>query len=115
MSDPEKVELRITTTDVRLLQELLGRPDTEEGGRVEIADGASLELTHRRHNRAWGEPEVLTFALNFATSVATPILANWIWEKIKSRKAKVEMDQAVLQEVTRQALEELLEQRRRDG
>ncbi len=104
------LRFQITTTDAKLIEDLLEGARQEEGQSVEIAEGGSLTLTRHSKSRSWGQPEVIEFALKLTTNVAAPIVAAWIMQKLKDRKTKVKLNEQTLTTITQQGLELLIKQ-----
>ena len=48
------LRFQITTTDAKLIEDLLQGARQEEGQTVEIAEGGSLTLTRHSKSRSWG-------------------------------------------------------------
>jgi hypothetical protein len=105
----QTLKLEIITSDSRLMNELMEGHTEEAGTRVSIGDVGSLALVRHKRSRAWGQPEVIEFALEFATSVAAPVLANWIWQKLKDRKAKIKINGTPLTKIAQRELEQVLQ------
>jgi hypothetical protein len=104
------LNLQITTTDAALLKDLMEGAGDTEGASVAIGDSGSLTLTRHRRSRAWGQPEVINFALHIGTTLVVPIIASWISEKLKDRKAKLTLNDQTITSVTQQSLEFLIKQ-----
>ena len=104
------LKFEITTSDAALLKELMEGARAEKGATVAVGEGASLTLEQHSRSRAWGQPEVIQFVLHIGTTVAVPIIAGWISEKFKDRKAKIKLNDQTVTSVTQQSLEFLIKQ-----
>jgi hypothetical protein len=102
--------LQITTSDAALLKDLMEGAGDDEGASVAIGEDGSLTLTNHQRSRSWGHPEVINFALHIGTTIAVPIIASWISEKLKDRKAKLKLNDQTVTSLTQQSLEFLIKQ-----
>ena len=109
-SDKNTLKFEITTTDAALLKELMKDAAADEGTTVAFGEGASLTLERHSRSRAWGQPEVIQFALHIGTTIAVPVIAGWISERLKDRKAKMKLNDQTVTSVTQQSIEFLIKQ-----
>jgi hypothetical protein len=81
-------ELRISieTQDRRLIPELFDNPKTMGPGlTVPVPGDAQLRMGPWVQRRAFGAPEPLELILSFGSGVASGLVANWLYAKLKGR------------------------------
>jgi hypothetical protein len=84
------MKIAIATKDRNLTSWLLDNPKILSAGKTKITipDGdATLVFESESMAKAGIDlPRVVEFSLTFGASVVTSVVANWLWDKLKSRQ-----------------------------
>jgi hypothetical protein len=90
--------LEIDTNGPLLAFDLFGRPKTLAAGtKVSVPGDAVLELREMREQRSAELPTLLTLALSVPISVASGLVANWLYDKLKGRTRSLRIDHIEVQ------------------
>ena len=88
------VRLTIDTDDTRLAFDLMGNPKQIGSGTVASIPGeATVTLKSMFGRRAFGAPETLELVLGFAGGVASGVVANWLYGKLKGRNVRLRIEE----------------------
>lgn len=87
------IRLSIDTDDRWLAFDLMGSSTVGEGTATAISDGATLTVAAWHFRKALGLPETLELVLSFGTGVASGLVANWLFGKLKGRNATLRIEE----------------------
>jgi hypothetical protein len=88
------IQLTIDTDDRKLAFDLMGNPQrVGSGTSAAVAPGATLTLNGMLMRKALGFPETLELALSFGTGVASGVVANWLYAKLKGRNVRLRIEE----------------------
>lgn len=91
------IDIEIETNDGFLVFEMLGKKQAEKGENIAIGDGASLQYDGTLIQLAEGIPETLMFVLNIAKDIGVSIVAAWLYDKLKNKKATLRIDRTIVE------------------
>lgn len=85
--------LRLLVNDDRLIRNIYSEVDPHTG-QIELEADTQIKplQAYEPSFGMTGVPEILEFLLGATTTVACEVLAAWIYDKIKDRKAKAEIN-----------------------
>jgi hypothetical protein len=86
------IDLRVTTIEASLVTDLTGSVHPDPGQTREVAPGVVIRVLSHQHRRGWGYPEVLNFALTWASTVSSGILVAWLADRLKGHKARLDIE-----------------------
>lgn len=86
--------LRVQTTDPKLVKQLLADDVNDSTGSIELADDCKVTPRHPYEPSSGmiGVPQVLEFVVLVGTNVGCSVFSAWIYDLIKHRGAKVEIN-----------------------
>ena len=88
-----EILLEIETHDRQLVSAIIGQQQAVSKEKtVNIPGNAILKAKGIAVRKAFGLPETLEFVLSFGSGVASGIVANWIFQKIKGRATAFKID-----------------------
>lgn len=85
--------LRMMISDDKLIKSIYSEVD-EKTGKIDLGGKGSIQplQEYQPSFGMTGVPEILEFLLGATTTVACQVLADWIYDKIKDRKTKAEIN-----------------------
>jgi hypothetical protein len=110
------IRITVKTQSLTILEELFGSESPKDNQKFQI--GPDITLIHERHLIRQGVIDsgvVVHFVLQVASGVAAKVIAEWIWGKIKDKKAHVEVNGMELPASSPKALEDVLEPKDKDA
>jgi hypothetical protein len=88
------IRLTIDTDDRRLAFDLMGNPNRIGSGTVAAIPGeATLTLRTMLVRKGLGLPETLDLLLTFGGGVASGVVANWLYGKLKGRNVRLRIEE----------------------
>ena len=90
-------EIEIATKDSVLIYDLMEKKEAHSGMVSSVASGATLRLNSHLIREAFGVPEILQLTLSIGKDVAIEVFAAWLYDKLKGRAIKLEIDQTEIQ------------------
>jgi hypothetical protein len=87
------IKLSLDTEDRRLGFDLLGTTRLNAESSAELPGGARLKFQSIIARKAFGVPETLELVLTFGTGVASGVVANWLYQKLKDRNVKLRIEE----------------------
>src|SRR5262249_16102883 len=82
------LEFELHTSDPSFLSRLMERTEVYEDDQVELADEIRLRYLNQESLRDFSQMEVITLLLSFATGVASNVVANLVYQRIKKNDEK---------------------------
>lgn len=107
------MNIEIHPHDRFLAFDLAGTPSIDVGDEIQIADQVKLSFKSAHDiGKAFYLPEIVYFTLTFGSGVAAGVAANWLYDKLKSKRIKkliierteVEIDQGEIKRVIEERL-----------
>jgi hypothetical protein len=107
-----KLILEIETHDRSIGFDLAAVGNTLKSGTVvAVPGGARLEYQGTLARKAFGVPEVLMFVIDASVNLELALLATWLYDKVKHKKAeRVSLNRRVITEITEAGLRQVLEE-----
>lgn len=105
-----RISVEIDTHDRQLPFDMLGQKTLGPGVGAEIPGNATITLGEMLVRKSVGIPETLEFALTFGGGVASGLVANWLYEKLRGRAAVLRIDRQVV-EIDQGAITRVLTER----
>jgi hypothetical protein len=103
----QSLTLVVETSDADL-PSLLVAPDLHPGASRQMADGLTIRVNSTRVRRAWGEPFVLDLVVTVAAGTAAELLASWLYDKLKGRRARLTIETTVVTDMTPEGLRQAI-------
>jgi hypothetical protein len=112
MSD---IEIKIRTDSPTIIEELFGTTNPSPSNEIAIGDGASVLHKHHAIRRGLVESAIIVdVVIKVASGVAVKIISDWLSEKLKSKKAQVEIGGKVVSSNTSETISEAVERVRKN-
>jgi hypothetical protein len=83
---------RITTYNPQLFSELVAVAEDPCSNLPEGVLIGEPSKSTKQGEHGFPTPEVITFAVSLGSSVAINLFSDWLWERIKDRTSKLEID-----------------------
>jgi hypothetical protein len=113
-----KIQIDIATKDRGLTGYLMGNPHTLSAGHTKLSIPGDADLVWEGEELAKAVPDlprVVHFAVEFGSSVASGVVASWIWGKLKEKpvdhimidRTSVEFEEGQLKRILQEKIEEV--------
>ena len=112
-----RIPLELDTTDRRLAFDLFdGTNSLKVGVTAALPGDATLIHNGLMVRKAFGIPETLQLIVDVSISVNCGLVANWLYEKLKSRPVeRLTINRRVVTTVTKEQIQQVLEEEIRRG
>jgi hypothetical protein len=87
------LHLGIDTHDNKLAFDLVNSTTVGPGTSASVPGPATLTISEMHMRKAFGIPETLDVVLSFGTGVASGVLANWIYDKLRNRAVTLRIEE----------------------
>jgi hypothetical protein len=92
------LHVEVDTDDHDLAFDLMSRPELlGPGTSTEIPGYATLTVESLTMRKAFGFPETVELALSFGTGVASGLVANWLFAKLRGRTVSLRIERTEVQ------------------
>jgi hypothetical protein len=102
----QSINIRITSLNPALIEDIFGTPEPTATESIELAPG--LRLTYDDHTLKRGIVDMhvaVSFILSVASGVASKYIASWLYEKLKGKTVRVEIEGIEITKVTAEGIE----------
>lgn len=111
------MQICIHTHDTRLVFKLLSCNQACVGDVIDVGQGVSLTYDGTYGRKGLGFPEIIMLSASFPSAVATGLLANWLWKKLRGQEiTQIEIDRTIVEfnegEIKRVIREKIKESRK---
>jgi hypothetical protein len=113
---PQQLEVEIETHDRMLEFEMFEATSglSAESSRVTFSDGSTVAYGGTMVRKAVGFPAIVHVAVELATAVGTGLVTNWLYDKLKSKPAKLRINRREV-EITPEKIRIVIEEIEREG
>jgi len=91
------MNVEIETTDQRVIFDIFGKNSASVGDVIEIPGNAKVAYQGTEFQKVLGASSVIRLAITFATDVASELVANWLYDKIKGKSSKLRIERTEVQ------------------
>jgi len=105
------IKIEIHTYDRRLAFDLFETSSTNEHTEIQISSEAKLKYHGLYVRKAAGFPEILYSILEYSSGVATGIIANWLYNKLKGKKIEKLMIEKTEVEIEEGEIKRVIEEK----
>lgn len=88
--------LEVESPSQTVLASLFGQGSVAAGEEIQIAEDVRLRYLGRVHREGAlpGMPEILQFGLSFTAGVASSLVANWLYARLKGKRSVVYVERS---------------------
>ncbi len=106
------MNIEIHTNDNFLVFDLFGKSSIHQDDEIQITEQVRLKYNGSSIRKAVGFQEIANFVLTFGSGVASGVVANWLYDKLKEKKVEklvierteVEIEQGEIKRVIEEKL-----------
>lgn len=105
------MKIEIHTYDRRLAFDMFETSSTNDHTEIQISSDVKLKYEGLYIRKAIGFPEILYSILEFSSGVATGVVANWLYNKLKGKKIKKLMIEKTEVEINKGEIRRVIEEK----